>query len=351
MWNESHTARSSYPLRTPALLERWVFSKPYFDHDGLIVAVDEADNRKAVGYVLAGFAPNEELTALSLARGDLFASGPHPVARRNGVARDLVRKAEEYLTARGADDLRAGPRWPYCPYGFGLYGGTNCPGFLASDPGADPFFQSLGYAPAGTTFVFHKKLDSPLTVADARFALLRRRYETQVLRAAGVPSWWHDCVWGTLEPVEFRMRGQAGEQLPGRPGGRVGTRRLRLAVGIPLRGHHRHPGPAGPAQAGPREAPDLADAPFPPGPVLRHLRNSGSGRPPAWSPCVARSGSSRWTWGRHTSDAGRERRAGNVHVRRTSGRAALGTRSSNAVRGPAAIAQFRIDYDAERVPL
>ena len=20
-----------------------------------------------------------------------------------------------------------------------------------------------------------------------------------------MPSWWHDCVWGTLEPVEFRL--------------------------------------------------------------------------------------------------------------------------------------------------
>jgi hypothetical protein len=25
----------------------------------------------------------------------------------------------------------------------------------------------------------------------------------QVLRAAAVGSWWHDNVWGTLEPVEF----------------------------------------------------------------------------------------------------------------------------------------------------
>ena len=48
VWNESHPARSAYPLRTPALLERWVFSKPYFDHDGLIVATD-ADNKVQYG--------------------------------------------------------------------------------------------------------------------------------------------------------------------------------------------------------------------------------------------------------------------------------------------------------------
>jgi ribosomal protein S18 acetylase RimI-like enzyme len=205
VWNESHPARSAYPLRTPALLERWVFSKPYFDHQGLIVAYDdEADNR-VVGYVLAGFGPNEDLTAIDTTNGVICSLAVRPEARRHGVARDLVGKAEEYLTARGSTILRAGPRWPYCPFGFGLYGGTNCPGFLTSDEGADPFFKSLGYEPAGTTLVFHKKLDAPLSITDGRFGLLRKRYETQVMRAAGVPSWWHDCVWGTLEPVEFRL--------------------------------------------------------------------------------------------------------------------------------------------------
>ena len=205
VWNESHPARSAYPLRTPALLERWVFSKPYFDHNGLIVAYDDEADGRVLGYILAGFGPNEDLTALDTTNGVICSLAVRPDARRRGLARDLVAKAEEYLTARGSTILRAGPRWPYCPFGFGLYGGTNCPGFLLSDEGADPFFKSLGYEPAGTTLVFQKKLDAPLTIADGRFGLLRKRYETQVLRSAGVPSWWHDCVWGTLEPVEFRM--------------------------------------------------------------------------------------------------------------------------------------------------
>jgi GNAT superfamily N-acetyltransferase len=205
VWNESHPTRSAYPLRTPAILERWIFSKPYFDPDELILAIDtEADN-KVLGYVLAGFGPNEELSALDRTNGVICLMAVRPSARGTGVGRDLVRKAEEYLTSRGSTVLRAGPRWPYCPFGFGIYGGTNCPGFLASDPGADPFFKSLGYEPAGTTLVFHKKLDAPFSINDGRFGLLRKRYETQVLRAAGVPSWWHECVWGTLEPVEFRM--------------------------------------------------------------------------------------------------------------------------------------------------
>ncbi len=205
VWNESHPARSAYPLRTPALLERWIFSKPYFDPDGLIVATDDADNDKVVGYVLAGFGPNADLSAIDRTNGVICSLAVRSSARRHRVARGLALKAEEYLTSRGSTVLRAGPRWPYCPFGFGLYGGTNCPGFLASDTVADPFFRSLGYEPAGTTLVFNKKLDAPLSIADGRFGLLRKRYETQVMRAAGVPTWWHDCVWGTLEPVEFRM--------------------------------------------------------------------------------------------------------------------------------------------------
>ena len=213
VWNESHTARGAYPLRTPAILERWVLSKPYFDHDGLIVATDEATGR-VQGYALAGFAPAADLTALAFAEGVICSVAVRPTERRKGVGKGLVRACETYLTGKGARTLRAGPVWPQCPFGFGLYGGTNCPGFLASDPDADPFFRSLGYAPAGTTLVYQRKLDQPLTIADARFGMLRRRYDTQVLRAAAVASWWHDCVWGTLEPVEFRLVDKLANNLP-----------------------------------------------------------------------------------------------------------------------------------------
>jgi GNAT superfamily N-acetyltransferase len=125
-----------------------------------------------------------------------------------------VAACEDYLIGKGARALRAGPVWPQCPFGFGLYGGTNAPGFLASDPDADPFFKALGYQPAGQTFVYQKKLDQPLALADPRFGMLRRRYETQVLRTAAVQTWWHVAVWGTLEPVEFRLVDKLANNFP-----------------------------------------------------------------------------------------------------------------------------------------
>ncbi|HJZ55544.1 MAG TPA: GNAT family N-acetyltransferase, partial [Gemmataceae bacterium] len=126
VWNESHTSRGAYPLRTPGLFERWIFSKPYFDPDGLILAVDEATNR-VQGYVLAGFAPTEDLSALSYEEGVICGIAVRPADRRKGIGRELVARIERYLAQRGAKRFRAGPVWPQCPHGFGLYGGANCP--------------------------------------------------------------------------------------------------------------------------------------------------------------------------------------------------------------------------------
>ena len=88
--NESLTSRGSFPLSTPALFERWVFSKPYFDPDGLILAT-EPDGR-VIGFALAGFGPNPELTALSHDEGVIGAVLVRPNDRRKGTGRELVRR-------------------------------------------------------------------------------------------------------------------------------------------------------------------------------------------------------------------------------------------------------------------
>lgn len=115
------------------MLERWVFSKSYFDHDGLIVAIDE-DSGRIQGYGLAGFAANEAMTELSFSEGVICSVAVRPTERRKGVGHGLVQKCEEYLAKPRSPHPRAGPVWPQCPFGFGLYGGTNCPGSWLRTP-------------------------------------------------------------------------------------------------------------------------------------------------------------------------------------------------------------------------
>jgi ribosomal protein S18 acetylase RimI-like enzyme len=202
VWNEALSGRGEVRLRHSSPLENYVFSKPYFDPAGLIVAVDD---KVQIGFAHAGFGPNERETALSKANGVICAIAVRPSYRRHGVASKLLEQCENYLATNGARQLFAGPMPPFHPFYFGLYGGSDLPGFLTSDEGAEPFLQRHGYRVHGTTLVFQRSLGDPLTVADGRFGALRRRLELRMAPKSGAGSWFRECVQGPVEMVEFLL--------------------------------------------------------------------------------------------------------------------------------------------------
>ncbi len=201
VWNASFTTRGAAALRSATLLEYFVFAKPYFDPEGLIVA---ADGPKLVGFVLSGFGPSADGARLDTASGVVSLLAVVPSHRRRGVGAELASRAEDYLRCRGARTLFAGPMEPLNPFTFGLYGGSGSPGFLDSDAAARPFFEKRGYQPHETTLVFRRPLDRPPVVADARFAGCRQRYDIQVGPRSGT-TWWQECVFGPLELHDYRL--------------------------------------------------------------------------------------------------------------------------------------------------
>jgi ribosomal protein S18 acetylase RimI-like enzyme len=202
VWADAFPHRGAYPGPAAGTLERWLFAKPYFDPAGLLLA---CEGRDVVGFAHAGFGPDDSLTRLAPEPGVVGAIAVRGAHRGRGIGRELLRRAEEYLAARGARTLVAGPVRSLNPFYFGLYGGGDSPGFLASDPAAGPFFEARGYRPWLTTLVFQRRLDKPLGLADARFTGLRRRLDLQVLPRVAIQSWWAECVLGPAEPVDFRL--------------------------------------------------------------------------------------------------------------------------------------------------
>jgi ribosomal protein S18 acetylase RimI-like enzyme len=202
IWNDAFTGRGAYQLRSSASLERWAFAKPYFDPNGFFLAEDEG---RAVGFAHAGFGPDDNLYHLSNRLGVVCAIGVMTTYRRQGIGTALLRHCEAYLTAAGSGEIVAGPMRPNNPFYFGLYGGSDSPGFLLSDAGAGPFFEHHGYHGRQTCLVLQRKLDGPVGVIDPRFAALKRRYEVQILPRPSVGTWWQECVLGQMEPVEFRL--------------------------------------------------------------------------------------------------------------------------------------------------
>jgi ribosomal protein S18 acetylase RimI-like enzyme len=210
LWNEALTHRGAVELRSHTALDTAVFNKPYFDPEGLFVAEDEAG--RLAGFANAGFGPNEDLSGLDHSHGVICAVAVRPDSRRRKVGTELLHRCESYLRERGATTLRAGPVRPFKPFYLGVYGGSNAAGFLKSDADAEPFFLAHGYRPDRRVFVFDRRLDLPLNIVDARFGVLRKRYEPQALPQARLGSWWRECVLGPLEPFEFRMDDKATGQ-------------------------------------------------------------------------------------------------------------------------------------------
>jgi ribosomal protein S18 acetylase RimI-like enzyme len=202
VWNEAMTGRGAVQLRHSSPLERFAFSKPYFDPAGLIIAEDED---KCIGFGHAAFGSNRAGTALSHATGVTCMVAVRPAYRRRGIGTELLRRCEAYLRDRGAEVLYAGGMRPINPMYFGLYGGSDLPGFLESDTLAAPFLAARGYKPEATTLVFQRPLDRPIGVVDGRFLALRTRYEIQAVPRGGVDSWWHECTLGPVELIEFRL--------------------------------------------------------------------------------------------------------------------------------------------------
>jgi ribosomal protein S18 acetylase RimI-like enzyme len=217
VWNEAMAdSRGAFPLRSPAPLDRWLMSKPYFDPNSLIVAADPEQENKLVGFALSGFGPRDDRAGLD-SGGVVCAVVVRPTHRRRGIGRELLRRSEEYLASRGADVVVVGAQRPYNPYLFGLYGGANSPGVLESEPTADAFLTAVGYQRAESHLVFQRDLEQPVEVADGRFVGLRRRYDIQMVRPTVSQNWWEECQWGVLEPTEFRVI----DRMTGSPAGRL----------------------------------------------------------------------------------------------------------------------------------
>ena len=214
LWNEALTHRGAVELRSHTPLENAVFNKPYFDPLGFVVAED--DDGRMAAFAHAGFGPNEDLSALDRHQGVICAIAVRPDSRRRGIGSELLRRCEAYLQERGATSIQAGATRPNKPFYLGVYGGSNAPGFLQSDPDIEQFLLANGYQSDRRVLVFDRRLDVALNIVDARFGPLKRKYETQALPQARLGSWWRECVLGSLEPSEFRLDDKATGQTAAR---------------------------------------------------------------------------------------------------------------------------------------
>jgi len=213
VWNEAFNGRGAVRLRTSSPLERHAFAKLHFDPAGLILA---EENGTCVGFCHAGFGANPEEKAQDRTAGVICLVGVRPSHRRRGIGSELLRRGAAYLRAGGASRLFAGPMGPLDPFYLGMYGGSDMPGFLASDTGAEAFLEHHGYQSARTSLVLQRRLNEPLKVIDGRFVAHRARFDVRVAPRLSRMSWWQECVFGLVEPLEFLLEEKPGGKFAAR---------------------------------------------------------------------------------------------------------------------------------------
>lgn len=179
-----------------------VFALPYFDPEGLIIA---EDNGKVVGFVHAGFGFSDDLNSLNHDQGVICWLVVSQTHHRQGIGKELVDRAEEYLQRKGAKWIQAGQSRYRDPFYFGLYGGARCSGFLKSDTLAGPFLRSVGYEPVEFTNIYQRDLKGSRDPMNIKLMNLRRKTELQVAEQPQKPSLWWLTHFGNIESMYFSL--------------------------------------------------------------------------------------------------------------------------------------------------
>lgn len=207
LWHVCQLGRGAASGIDIDIFETVVFSQPYFDPQGLILATV---NGEVVGFVHAGFGPNHEETHISTHRGVICAVMVAPKFRRQGIGRELMRRAEEYLRQRGAPHVFAGAATPFDPFYFGIYGGCQPAGFLESDPAAAPFVHAMGYTEHHRRLVLQRSLQDKGSPGGLRLMSIRRASKLCSPEVPAHPTWWWSTRPGRLDTLELALMPKSG---------------------------------------------------------------------------------------------------------------------------------------------
>lgn len=192
------------------LLEHAVFSKMHFDRRGLIVATRDG---VPIGFVHAGFGPNDDGAALDTSLGTT-----HMLMLRSGhedlsLADDLLAASEDYLRDQGASVIYAGGIKPLNSFYLGLYGGSEIPGVLQSNTLLCEACIRAGYHQSAQVSILQCDLVRFRPPVSRKVRQLRRPTAIRETLDPVASNWWEACVWGSQQRDHFQLVEKATDQV------------------------------------------------------------------------------------------------------------------------------------------
>jgi ribosomal protein S18 acetylase RimI-like enzyme len=202
IWRARARERGVVQPMSAALFEQLVLSKPYFDSEGLIVALDEDS---AVGFVHAAFGPTDDQAGICNQFGVTSMLMVRPDYRRLGIGHKLLAFSESYLRRHGATVLYGGGIYPLNPFYLGLYGGSELPGVLESDVSAQRLYRTSGYMEVDRCVVLHRELADFRPPVNRQQMQIRRTTTLREVHDPACNTWWEACTFGGFDRVRYDL--------------------------------------------------------------------------------------------------------------------------------------------------
>ena len=192
------------------LLEHAVFSKMHFDRHGLIVATRDD---VPVGFVHAGFGPNDEGQELDTSLGTTHMMMLRAGEEDNSLADDLLAASEEYLREQGAMVIYAGGIKPLNSFYLGLYGGSEIPGVLQSNTLLSEACSRADYTQSAQVSILQCDLVRFRPPVSRKVRQLRRPTQVREMVDPIAANWWEACVWGSQQRDHFHLIEKATDRV------------------------------------------------------------------------------------------------------------------------------------------
>jgi len=209
IWRDQPPQRGLMQPATAAMLEHLVFSKPYFDPQGLIVAVEDGT---PAGFAHAGFGPNDDESTIETDVGTTYQLMVRRDRSEPALIDGLLARSEAHLRGRGANVIYAGGIRPLNAFYLGLYGGSELPGILNNDRKFNDACIRNGYREIDRVVVMQLELAGFRPPITRTLRQLRREMSCEETQSPAARTWWEACTVGAFERIRFTLsRGGGGE--------------------------------------------------------------------------------------------------------------------------------------------
>ncbi len=205
-WRGADLGPAALQPMTSAALEAAVFSKPYFDRHGLLVA---REGDRLLGFAHAAFGPDTDHSVLNTAIGTTMVVVVPPHEQQAEIEAGLLARSEDYLHRRGARMILGGGTPDVGGFYLGLYGGSDLPGILDSSPSMQKVFRRAGYREANRVAVLRRELAGFRPPVNRLQLAIRRATTVRVIDEPARRTWWEAATTTGIALRRYELRGDA----------------------------------------------------------------------------------------------------------------------------------------------